>query len=342
MGSKKSHISWIKIWVITLLPMFIFINKLVGQDIHFSQFFNSPLNLNPSLTGNFIGDIRLVANQRTQWSSVTTPYVTFALSGEYRNIYNTSLNAGLSIFHDKAGDSQFSTLQIGVPISYTLYISDSSQTVQFGMQPSFVQRSINYDDLRFDNQYDGTVYNSTLGNGETFGTNGRNYFNLHAGISWNYLFAQRKSVNVGFAVHNLTQPEQSFFSGESIPLKHRYTFHAGTDLKVHNNFDVLPRVMLGYQHNYKEIIMGGSLRYHLNNGNYRNLYGGIYYRNSDAAYLTAGIDYHNFHFKISYDINVSSLEVASNNRGGFEFALIYIFEKYKPVIKRYKACPNFI
>jgi len=54
------------------------------------------------------------------------------------------------------------------------------------------------------------------------------------------------------------------------------------------------------------------------------------------------LDYGNFHFGVSYDLNLSSLKVASNKRGGFEFSLIYIFEKYRPTIKRYKACPNYI
>jgi len=93
---------------------------------------------------------------------------------------------------------------------------------------------------------------------------------------------------------------------------------------------------------FKEIIFGGQGKYHLNNGNYKALYAGIWYRNSDATYFNVGLDYASFHFGISYDLNLSSLSVASNHRGGFEFALIYIIQRYKPDIKRYKACPNYI
>ena len=100
--------------------------------------------------------------------------------------------------------------------------------------------------------------------------------------------------------------------------------------------------MVAKQHKFQEIIFGGSGKYHLNNGNYKAVYAGIWYRNSDASYLTLGLDYGNFHFGASYDLNLSSLEVASNHRGGFEFAIIYIFERYKPDMRRYKTCPNYI
>jgi len=341
LSPKKSHIILASVIVLLTFSFQLSTFNCVAQDIHFSQFFNSPLNLNPGLAGNFIGDFRIVANQRTQWSSVTTPYSTYSLAADAKHIYKTPFNVGLSVYHDKAGDSDFSTLQVGLSLGYTQYIGDSSHTLSVGIQPAYVQRSINYNELQFDNQYNGSFYNSSLSNGENFGNNGRNYFNFHSGINWNYNIAQRKSVNAGFAVHNITQPQQTFFS-ENIPLKQRYTFHAGGLIKVHNKVDVLPRFIIASQHKYKEIIFGGSAKYHLNNGNYKNIYAGLYYRNSDAAYITLGLDYRSFHAKVSYDINISTLEVASNNRGGFELAIIYIFERYRPVIRRYKACPNFL
>lgn len=339
--TKKIAVCSVRALLLLTFSFIFYTFNCFAQDIHFSQFFNSPLNLNPALTGNFTGDFRVIANQRTQWSSVTTPYSTYSLGADAKHIYNTPINAGVSIYHDKAGDSDFSTLQVALSLGYTKYIGDSSHTVSLGVQPAFVQRSINFSDLRFDNQFNGNNFDNTLGNGENFQNNGKTYFNLHSGIYWNYNIAQRKSINAGFAVHNITQPEQTFFN-ESIPLKQRYTFHAGGVVKVHNKVDVLPRFMYASQHKFKEIILGGSVKYHLNNGDYKNLYAGLYYRNSDAAYISVGLDYRSFHAKVSYDINISTLEVASNNRGGFEFGLIYIFERYRPVIKRYKACPNYI
>jgi type IX secretion system PorP/SprF family membrane protein len=315
---------------------------LYSQDIHFSQFNNSPLNLNPGLIGAFEGEFRFVGNQRTQWSSVTTPYSTFSISADAKRIFKSPFGVGLSVYNDKAGDSDFSTTQIGLGGTYSIYLKDSSQTLIFGVQPAFVQRSINYDKLQFDNQYNGSVFDENLGNGESFNNAGRNYFNLHGGVSWNYKIAQRKSVAAGIAVHNIISPKQTFFSDNTIRLKPRLTIHTNGLFKVSDKVDVLPSIMYGKQHKFQEIIFGGSGKYHLNNGNYKAVYAGVWYRNSDASYFTVGLDYSSFHFGVSYDLNLSSLEVASNKRGGFEFAIIYIIERYRPKLKRYKACPDYL
>ena len=314
-----------------------------SQDIHFSQFNNSPINLNPGLMGQFDGDYRFVGNQRTQWRSVTTPYSTFGVSADANGIFNTdNIGAAVSLYNDVAGDSEFGTLQLGIGGSYKIFIKDSSQSVNIGLQPTFTQRSINYDQLTFDNQYNGSSYDPNLGNGEEFQNNGRTYLNIHTGLSWNRVFEQRKSVTAGLALHNINSPKQTFFSDNSIQLKQRLSLHANGLIQVSDKIDALPSVLVMMQHKYREIIFGGSGKYHLNHPDYTALYAGIWYRNKDAAYLSAGLDWTDFHFGISYDFNMSSLRPASHNKGGFEFAVIYILRRFKPEIKRYITCPNYI
>jgi len=64
------------------------------QDLHFSQFMNSPLLTNPANTG-FIpaADYRLGMNYRNQWSSImTVPYKTISAYGDnqvFRNWVET-------------------------------------------------------------------------------------------------------------------------------------------------------------------------------------------------------------------------------------------------------------
>ncbi len=313
-----------------------------AQDIHFSQFYNSPLILSPGLTGVFDGDLRVVGNQRSQWSSVTTPYATFGVAIDANTIYNTPINVGLGFYNDKTGDSQLSTLQIAPSVSYTYFIGDSSQTITLGVQPTFTQKTINYNQLRFDNQYNGVSYDQNLSNNETFSNEGRTYLNVHSGLSWDDVLGERKSIGAGIALHNIFNPKQSFFNNNAIELNKRFTFYAECQFKITEKIDGLPRISIMTQDRYKEIIFGGSGKYYLNNANYKAVYLGFWYRNSDATYVTAELDYSSFHFGVSYDINLSSLRVASHNRGGFEFSIIYIYKKFRPTIKHYKACPNYI
>ena len=67
-----------------------------AQDLHFSQFMNSPLLTNPANTG-FIpdGDFRLGANYRNQWASVTAfPYKTMSVFGDVQTMENSD-NTGI-------------------------------------------------------------------------------------------------------------------------------------------------------------------------------------------------------------------------------------------------------
>src|SRR3546814_4214408 len=51
-----------------------------AQDPHLSQYYSSPLFLNPALTGMFNGEFRISGNQKTQWGSITNPYSTSVAS----------------------------------------------------------------------------------------------------------------------------------------------------------------------------------------------------------------------------------------------------------------------
>ena len=53
--------------VVVVLGLVVF--NLNSQDIHFSQFYMSPLNLNPAMTGVMNGNIRLTGNYWNQWAS---------------------------------------------------------------------------------------------------------------------------------------------------------------------------------------------------------------------------------------------------------------------------------
>ena len=90
----------------------------IAQDIHFSQYNLSPLNLNPSLTGAFQGDLRFIGNHRNQWSSVSNPYATFGFSFEKKKLFKLPISFGFQINQDRAGDSKLNTFQINPSVSY--------------------------------------------------------------------------------------------------------------------------------------------------------------------------------------------------------------------------------
>lgn len=319
---------------------------LLGQDIHFSQFHRSYLNLNPALTGNFDGDYRFNGNFKNQWSSVSQPYQTFSFAVDARNPLGKipQLHLGLLFYTDEAGIGGLKTTSFALSSAYSFKLNrDSSLSAMVGLQVGFQARSINFNLFSFDQQYNGVQYDQNLPSGENFDQSSYLNLSLNSGISFSYNQGFRKTYSAGFALFNLNSPNQSF-DGSNIPLDLRINSSISADYMVSREIDILPTLLFSMQGTYRELILGSELRYRFNGAGFkqRNLYGGVFYRNQDALIISSGIDYDQWHFGASYDINISGLEVASNNRGGLELAVTYIFKNFKPTIRRYKVCPNFM
>lgn len=317
-----------------------------GQDIHFSQYYNSPLNLNPSLAGQFDGDYRFVGNYRNQWSSVTVPYQTFSFSADAANFLNKkNVGAGLIFNHDNTGDSRFKTTIVNLVGNYKIPLtSDSNQYLGGGLALGFTNKNLSYSPLRFDVQYNGYRYDAGLPNNENFSTSSQSFLNVHAGLSYFYQIEERKKIEVGLGMFNLTSPKESYFGNSNIQLDRRFTAHALVQYQVHDRIDVMPTFLLMKQGTYTEFIFGSLAKYVVNDfrGDYQAAYAGILYRTKDAGYLTAGYEFNNWNLSVSYDFNLSTLVPASNGRGGIEIAAIYILKQFKPVKIKHRICPDYL
>ena len=97
--------------------------SLSAQDIHFSQFYLSPLNLNPALTGVMNCNVRLTANYRNQWGSVlgNSSFRTYSVSYDQRIAVgrNDFFGIGGTFWGDKAGQGEFATLTGKLSASYS-------------------------------------------------------------------------------------------------------------------------------------------------------------------------------------------------------------------------------
>src|SRR5436190_24079514 len=88
---------------------------LRSQDIHFSQFFETPLLRNPSLAGIFKGDIRVQSVYRSQWNSVTNAYRTGSFNIEYKRAIGKAddfLTIGGKVLYDRAGTIAMTSMHL--------------------------------------------------------------------------------------------------------------------------------------------------------------------------------------------------------------------------------------
>lgn len=320
--------------------------KSVCQDIHFSQADLSPINMNPALTGMFNADYRIHANERSQWRSVTTPYKTFSstFDAALRQFpLHGFFGAGIVFNTDKAGDGDFSTNQIKLAIAYHYKSEkDTNLIISGGFDFGYNQHSINYSKFYFGNQYNGYAYDPNISSGENFPLNNMHYFDGSLGFSVNYIY-KNIPVEAGIAYHHLNKPKQSFYSQTLVKLDSKFDFHASAIIALSEKTFLLPTIFWFRQGKFNELNIGGLAQRKLNSIAFRSVYIGGWIRWNDAGIICFAFDYQNFRVGISYDVNISTLKVASAGKGGLEISIRYIFgNPNNSHIPSKHICPPFI
>lgn len=301
-----------------------------SQDIHFSQYFASPLSLNPALAGQYEGDFRFMTNYKNQWVAVSkNSFKTFAASADAA-IYKKKIFAGLSFFNDKAGDAKMGTNAIHLSLASKISLNDDNSLVA-GIQTGWAQRSVDINGVTWDSQFDGKIFDNTLPSGETELPANYSYFDISSGVYWKCNVNNNVIVDAGVAAFHLNSPKQSYY-GNGDRLHPKLAFHGSSEIKTQNkNYTYVPSFMILTQGATNEFNIGMMVRYNLGmDSKYTginvssNIFFGAYYRIKDAAILCFQYEYKNtFALGISYDVNLSKLRTASYFRGGGEISLSY-------------------
>ena len=98
-------------------------SALLAQDPQFSQFFSSPLTLNPALTGNFNGTTRMVGNIRSQNADYNNAYNTKTASVDFNLLGNRikqfdRQSMGVLFLSDQTGNKVLTNNHLGISLSY--------------------------------------------------------------------------------------------------------------------------------------------------------------------------------------------------------------------------------
>jgi len=322
-----------------------------AQDLHFSQFMNSPLLTNPANTG-FIpsGDYRLGANFRNQWASVSAfPYKTMSAFGDVQLMQNTDntgwLGLGGVILRDVAGTGSLTSTKIYGSAAYHQMINAGS-LVSLGFNVGWANKNIKTGDLTFPSQWNGRFFDvHQTADAPKFDVNNINYLDMQVGMNYAYFPTDNIYFNAGFSAMHINRPRESFFDAESgidnrIPV--RYTGFLNGSFKASENVIVNPNVYVSLQAKSYEIVGGLNAHYNLSGDGEKVLIGGVYYRYKDAIIPMVGLGYKDVTFTFTYDATTSSLNSFNNTRGAFEFSIIKqgVVDKYNGN-RREAMCPSF-
>lgn len=338
-----------------LIAFLVVQTQLSAQDIHWSQFHNSQVYLNPALTAVFNGDTRFHGHYRSQWNKVPVNYLTFsgAVDTKFFNprMKNSLFGAGLILNHDKSGDSKFQTTNIGLSGAYTHQLA-TQHFLTLGAQAAFTAQRFDFSDLTLPRQYDGNVYASDIPHNEDFSNTSTNYADFTVGLNYHFQNpAKRSKLDIGGAIHHVNNPVRRFFSASPEDVVHRRlnVYGLGT-IGFGQRFDLLLMGTGQFQGDYSEIVPSIAARFHLNITKTQEtaFQVGLAYRysetNADAFAPMLELFFRQWHVGLSYDINVSDFHTdfglqGTRGFGGPEMSVTYMITKVR--MGEFKICPIY-
>ena len=334
---------------------------LQAQDRHFSQFYTSPLTLNPALTGVFNAKYRLGLINRDQWRSVLdNPYRTFAASLEVkfgldyflRFAKKDKIAVGVVFYNDKVEGVDFRETRMALSLGYHKSLDrDSRNVLSLGFQAGISQRNVNFTDFVFDDQFN-EIDAFDLATNEPIPVNNFTFGDYSVGLNYSYAPKKNYSFFAGAALHHIFEPRISFFEDrimeriEGVVLPRNYTVHGGAVINFGSRFQISPRAAVLSQAAHFQITGGANLRIRLDEYDSTGLYAGLWTRLSndvisslltDSVIVTTGFEVDGFLIGLSYDLNIEAISTFSTHQATFELSLVYLGEYQNETI----LCPKF-
>ena len=344
-----------KILIFALLT--VLAGKVFSQDRQFTQFYASPLTLNPALSGMFDGKYRVGAIYRDQWRGLLEqPYQTFSFGADlrlepFRNKSNKDrIGVGLLFFRDKVNALDFSTTQIAMSGAYHKALDyNSTQFLSLGFQVGLNQRNVNYENLTFQDQWNG-IDGFSLPRGEKLPENNFGYSDFSTGLNYTATFEPKTSLFIGAALHHFNSPNVSFYKGDElpkIPLTMRYSLQMAMNFPVNraHTFFMSPRILTSVQGQHLTMNAGTNFKVNIDKTYNTSLHFGGWVRpvkgkdgiNLDAVVVMGGLEFNGILVGLSYDLNLPNLKNYRRSQNVFEISLIYLGEYDNDEL----LCPSF-
>jgi type IX secretion system PorP/SprF family membrane protein len=326
-----------------------------AQDVHFTQYFASPLTLNPALTGLTQCDLRVAANYRSQWSSVSpNPYVTGTISFDMATMKGKldngdAVGVGILGLYDRSGLGGLQNTTVGLSLAYHKALGREKQhTLSLGVQGYLVQKNIDFNKLKFEDQFDAATGGTPYQTQETFGNADLTYPDFNVGLMYTGRLSEHATAYAGLSYYHLTQPVETFMNG-SHKIGARISGYLGGSFDLNENMVLYASGLYQTQSKTTEVLIGGAAGFVLNPGHDEEfqkntvLYLGAWYRYADALCPYVGFEWSKMQLGISYDANVSKFTPATNGMGAYEISLIFngCINKRGPQPHYNFSCPKF-
>lgn len=321
-----------KLYLSILLYILLNHTNSTAQSMHFSQYYNAPLLLNPANTALMpSADYRIGVNHRSQWVALPAPYNTTSLFGDFQALRNKNetnwMGLGFAFFNDNVGDGKLSLFRSEIFLSYHIQIGQYNM-ISFGASASNNQRSVNFSKFTYPVQWDGYLFDRNNPNQENKGLEKSRYNAVGAGINYAFFPNEALYLKVGLSTNNINRPTETFFAGNDNTLDFRHTANVDLLMKTSVSVIINPSAYFSTQSGARELLYGSLVMTNLSKPDEQvaanQLILGAFHRWGDAVIAVVGYQANVWRLMASYDYTISNLPVnAGKGTGAFEISLKY-------------------
>lgn len=301
-----------------------------AQDPQFSQYFSSPLALNPAFTGYYDGMHRLATNFRNQWLGAGNPFTTTSVSFDTRLLKNkldrSMLGIGVLLMNDRTSNGAYTSNYASLSAAYHQSLDEEGyQHLAIGFQGNMGTRMLDYNRISFNSQFSSRGFDLALPNTEDFITRRAEYNDLNVGLMYNYL-KDRKRFFLGASFYHVNQPKLTFLGNDTYTLPRRFTAHGGSSFLVGSKGELYLSALYMKQGEVSKSVVGMAYGVSVQEMNDENVfYIGLFYRHKDAVYPYIGYLFNDLQIGLSYDINTTGIQVSNRRNRSFELSIKYHF-----------------
>lgn len=344
-----------RLYIFLFLSVFTFIAG--AQDPMFNQFYNAPLHTNPALTGAYSGKWRAGINYRSAWSLPTdgNPYNSLGASFDvrFKAFSRDFFSLGFNLMHDVAGQNDFTIDRLHLSGSYMKQLAglydDFDSYLVLGFQAGAGKHQLGNNNYWFYNDFNFATA-APPGAGTSSGPVASAtdlYIDGNIGLLWFAVFEENKSVYLGGSYFHANEPDISFLGSSDIVLDARLLGHAGAELPLSKSMSILPNIMYTQQSSFTQALFGMNLRYNsryfrelaLRAGAWVRMANSIDGLSSESVIPAVMLEYQNWLFGLSYEINATEITSINQGRGGLELSVYYVNRESN--FRRPLKCPKF-
>ena len=305
--------------------------SLHAQDPTFSQFFSSPLNINPALTANINSDWRAISNYRSQWMNATSPYVTGTISYDTKvqqkyafQEENNYVGLGGMLMFDRAMGGIAKAIFGSLNLSYSIKLAEgnSEHRLGIGFGATYGKRSVDYSRLDFEEQYTGFGFNTNLPTGETALSDMKGFVSVNTGLTYS-IRTENSNFDIGTAVFHVNKPKQTFLNDENQRLAMRQVAHANFETYINDRTLLNLAAIYQKQTSATYLSVGGGIGYYLGDATGPIINAGLWYWKENGFVPYIGLVKNNFQFGFSYDVTTSKLNESARKPSSIELSLIF-------------------